>query len=237
MRLLLENVTKAFGNVLAVDNISCALDGGQIAGLVGPNGAGKTTLLNIIANFVRSDSGRVTLEGDPLPPGLAAYVPEFPDLFPVLTVWEHFKFIATAHSISQWEPKALEYMDKFNIRGKKDAFAGDLSRGTKQKLAIGICLLREPEILLLDEPFSNLDPASVRELRNQIETSKSPGRIILISSHNLESIQHLCSRVLIMNQGKLVRNQKIDAILEEMRNKGYRSLEDLFLEVTENAGG
>lgn len=232
MHLEIEELSKEYGDLLAIDHFSSRWKDDEIIGLVGPNGAGKSTLFKIVAGFLEPNQGKIRLNGEKVSLGSVAYVPEFPDLFPVLSVWEHFKFISLAYSIKNWEQEAQEYLESFQLTDKKNSLAGELSKGMKQKVMIAISLLRKPSVLLMDEPFSGLDPLSSRELQHRIQGLKSPDRIVLVSSHNLNTIQSICHRVLIMNHGVLVRDQEMNAILNEIKQKGFETLEDFFLEVT-----
>ncbi|SDZ12558.1 ABC transporter ATP-binding protein [Tindallia californiensis] len=232
MYLEIEKLSKEYGDLLAIDHFTSRWEDHEIIGLVGPNGAGKSTLFKIVAGFLEPHQGNIRLNGENVSLGAVAYVPEFPDLFPVLSVWEHFKFISLAYKINHWEQEAQEYLEAFQLTDKKNSLAGELSKGMKQKVMIAISLLRKPSVLLMDEPFSGLDPLSSRELQHRIQRLKSPNRIVLVSSHNLNTIQSICDRVLIMKHGVLLRDQKMSAILNETRQKGFETLEDFFLEVT-----
>ncbi len=237
MILSLEHLTKYYDEVLAVQDFSCVLESNQVIGLVGPNGAGKTTLFKMVSNFLNPDKGKILLNHGAIVHGAVAYIPEYPELFPALSVWEHFQFIAMACRINDWELKAEQLLEQFQLKHKKDSLAGELSKGMRHKLMVGITLLRQPPILLMDEPFSGLDPVSVYELRKMIAQLVAPDRIIVISSHNLGTIQNICQRVLIMNQGELISDQNIESIFTEIKDKGYCTLEELYLEVTGNGTG
>lgn len=232
----MEGLRKTYGDVIAINAVSTVLGGNSIVGLVGPNGAGKTTLLKAVSDFLAPDSGSMLLNGQQISPGMVAYVPEFPDLFAALTVWEHFKYMALAYRVADWEQKSSSYLERLQLMDKKDALATELSKGMRQKVMIGISLLRQPAVLLLDEPFSGLDPYASRELRELILELKSKDRIIVVSSHNLITVQNICSRVLLMDAGKLVRDQDIEDIRYEMRSRGFDTLEDFFMEVTYGSG-
>ncbi|NLZ92407.1 MAG: ABC transporter ATP-binding protein [Firmicutes bacterium] len=236
MYLAIEKVTKSYGDILAVNEVTTKWESNQIIGLVGPNGAGKTTLLKTVSGFLEPSNGRILLNGKRVAMGAVAYVPEFPDLFPALSVWEHCKFIALAYSIKGWELHAQDYLESLQLMDKRDSLVGELSKGMKQKVMVAITLLRKPPVLLMDEPFSGLDPLSSRELQKLIVDIKDRERIIVVSSHNLNTIQAICNRVLIMNQGSVLKEQEMTDILAEARAKGISTLEDYFLEVTGYGG-
>lgn len=233
MKIYVESVSKSFKEVEALVDISCTFSSGEVIGLVGPNGAGKTTLLRIIAGLLDSDLGRVLLSsGEGISPGMVTYIPETPDLFPLLTLWEHHRFVAMAYGKKDWEKEAHSLLERFEILHKRDSFVGELSRGMKQKVMLSISLMAHHPILLFDEPFLGLDPYSVRELREMIKDLKKDHRILLISSHNLESIYHVSDRVLILDRGHVLLDKKMEEVIEELKEKEYLTLEDLFMEVT-----
>lgn len=238
MHINVENIVKFYGDVRALDGLSMKLFDNEIVGLVGPNGAGKTTILKVLSRLLEADEGTVSYphEFQDLQNHLA-YVPEHPDLFSLLTVEEHFTFMALAYSLKDWEERRDYLLETFQLQEKGKALIGELSKGMRQKVMISITLLREPNILLFDEPFSGLDPHSVRELRTLIAGNRASGKVILVSSHNLESIQRLCQRVLIMDRGKILKEATMEELVVEMEERDFLSLEELFLEVTSHGTG
>ena len=238
MEIQIINLKKTYqDSTVALDGLSCAITSGQIVGLVGPNGAGKSTLLKAIAGLLSFDGGAISIKNDiNLGFQTATYIPERPDLFPLLSVWEHFKYMGIAYGLNNWQLEAGDLLLRFNLTEKKNAFACELSKGMQQKLMLAISLLRKAKIVLMDEPFEGLDPGSVIELRNIISELKSPQRIIVVSSHNLNSIYRLSDKVMIINRGQLIRYQDEKSIMQEMKEKNYTTLEDLFLEVTSSDG-
>lgn len=236
MYLAIKNLTKKYGDLSAINNLTSRWEGNEIIGLVGPNGAGKTTLFKTVSGFIEPSNGSIILNGKKVSLGSVAYVPELPDLFPALSVWDHCKFVALAYNIKNWEPMAQDYLHAFQLMDKRDSLVGELSKGMKQKIMIAISLIRRSAVLLMDEPFSGLDPLSSRELRNRIQGLKDSNRIILVSSHNLNTIQTICDRVLIMNHGAVIRDQKLTEILDEAKGMGFSTLEEFFLEVTKGGG-
>ncbi len=168
--LEIKNLVKSFKKVKAIDNISFSLNKGEIAILCGPNGAGKTTTLKCVLSLLKKDSGEILINGNPSSDRSVretlAYIPETPDLYPLLTVWEHFKFIALAYNIKDWTSKAEEYIEAFNLADKKDTLAKELSKGMKQKVSIIMALIHNPDIFFIDEPFVGLDPQGIKEFSN-----------------------------------------------------------------------
>lgn len=233
MEISIVRVSKSFNDVQALMDISCTFSSGEVIGLVGPNGAGKTTLLRVMAGLLDPDSGRVQLSsGESISSGMVTYIPETPDLFPLLTLWEHHRFVAMAYGMRDWEKEAYDLLKRFDLLNKRDSFVGELSRGMKQKVMLSISLMAHHRILLFDEPFLGLDPYSVRELREMMRDLKKDNGILLISSHNLESIYHLSDRVLILDRGHILLDKKMEEVIEELKEKKYLTLEELFMEVT-----
>lgn len=231
MILTISNLVKKYNDLTVLKSLNFELTDNEIVGLCGPNGAGKTTLLRIIANLLTADQG--TVKSDQKLKGRVALVPEYPDLFPLLTVAEHFKFMSMALDIANFQKQQDYLLELFQLQDKKDAFIGELSKGMRQKVMIALNLIRETDVLLLDEPFSGLDPRSIYNLREIIKELKATGRIILIASHNLESIEKLAQRILIMSGGLIIKDAGIDDLFAEIKAKNYLSLEELFLEVTD----
>ena len=229
MKIEINNIEKSYNNVKVLQNFTCTLNGGDIIGLVGANGAGKSTLLKNISGLLTPDLGEISYHD--LKQNEVVYISERPDLFPLLTVKEHFKFIAIANGINNWQDTAEELMNKLNINEKHDSFGYELSKGMKQKSMLALSLLQNPKVVLFDEPFSGLDPQSVKELSDIILKFKKKDRIIVISSHNLNIIHRLSDEILMINEGQLLRYQSIEDTITEMKDKGCLSLEELFLEV------
>jgi ABC-2 type transport system ATP-binding protein len=234
--LKIEGLTKKYKNVVAVDGISFSLNKGDIVGLLGPNGAGKSTTIKTIVGLLRKNGGSITVADYPHTSREAkkkfTYVPEAPELYDMLTVWEHLQFIAYAYDVTDFEDKAERLLERFDLWGKKDKLAKELSKGMKQKVSICCGLLPDPELYLFDEPMIGLDPRSIREIKLIFKELSRQQKTILVSTHLLDSIENLCDRVLVMKEGKII----VDMTMEEMKRKlgssESVSLEELFLEVT-----
>ena len=232
MEIKVKELGKNYNDCQALQAATCTLNSGEIIGLVGPNGAGKTTLLKVIAGLLDYSEGRVTYNH--VAQTEVSYIPERPDLFPLLTLQEHFKFMAIAAGLRSWQAKADKLLERFQLSEKRDTFGHELSKGMKQKAMLSLSLLNKPRVVLFDEPFSGLDPQSGRELKTIISDLKDEDRIIVVSSHNLNAIYQLSDRVLFLRSGEVLRDQKIDSIFAELEEKNYVALEELFLEVMES---
>ncbi|ABY91662.1 MAG: type transport system ATP-binding protein [Thermoanaerobacter sp.] len=232
--LSVKNLKKYYGKIKAVDGITFELYPGEVVGLIGPNGAGKSTTLKTIVGLLRKTEGEIKVCGydykDKEARKKLSYIPEIPDIYPMLTVWEHMKFIALAYNLDNWEKEALRYLEAYDLLDKKDELGANLSKGMRQKVMVICGLLHKPEVMLFDEPFVGLDPKAIRELKDTIRELKKEGKSVLLSTHMLDSVQNLGDRVLILKAGKLIYEGTLEEVMEKAGPNG--TLEDLFLEVT-----
>lgn len=236
--LEIKNLSKSYKKHHAVKDISFSVEAGEIVALLGPNGAGKSTTIKCICGLLRKSGGSITLKGfDHLHTEAKrriAYIPEVPDLYDLLTAWEHMKFIAKAYEIENWEEKANSLFKRYDLADKKDKLAKELSKGMRQKVSICCGLLSEPVALMFDEPMIGLDPKAIRETKLIFQELASDGKVIFISTHLLDSIENLCDRLLVMKNGEIITRGSIDEIKASMFD-GMGSLEEFFLEVTQDA--
>lgn len=229
--LQVQNVTKKYGKLLALDQVSFNLAPGSVTVLLGPNGAGKSTLMKAVIGFLRYD-GAILVNGIPNKTTEAkrilGYIPEMPALYPNLTVTEHMEFLARAYKLTDYKTRIDELLERFELSDKKKKFGDELSKGMQQKLNICMGLLPDPQLLMLDEPMIGLDPHAIKELKNVIEDMRAQGKTLLVSTHIIDSVDMLWDRTLIMQQGHIRAN-----ISKTELDETGRSLEDLFFEVTE----
>lgn len=234
--LEVEHLTKKYRSNVAVDDISFTLNQGDIVGLLGPNGAGKSTTIKTIVGLLRKTAGSITIGNYPSTSREAkkkfTYVPEVPELYDMLTVWEHLEFIGYAYHVANFEEKAEKLIERFDLWDKKDKLAQELSKGMKQKVSICCGLLPEPDLYLFDEPMIGLDPKSIRETKLIFKELSEQQKTVLISTHLLDSIENLCHRVLVMKQGKIIVDMAMEEMKKKLGNSENVSLEELFLEVT-----
>ncbi len=207
--LQVHELQKLYGSTLAVDRISFSLDAGKICALVGPNGAGKTTTMRCLAGLIAPTAGELWVGGLNVgKQSLAvrrrlAYVPDEPPLFDDLTVGQHLDLIAGLYDVVDSRSKSDELLAKFGLASKVNDLANSLSRGMRQKLAICCGYLFDPKVLLLDEPLTGLDPPSIRCLLESIEELAGRGVTIILSSHLLAMIEHVCTDFLVMQCGRV----------------------------------
>jgi ABC-2 type transport system ATP-binding protein len=216
----LENVTKFYGRLKAVDSLSLYINEGEIFGFIGPNGAGKTTTLRMLATLLRPTSGKIRIAGlDPEEAPLEVrkiigYMPDQFGVYPDLAVWEYLDFFGAAYQISADKRARLidDVLELTDLSGKKFDLVEALSRGMKQRLCLAKTLLHDPALLLLDEPASGLDPRARVEIRELLKELKKMKKTILISSHILAELSDFCTSIGIIERGQLVVSGSISEI-------------------------
>src|ERR1700736_5182973 len=231
--LTVEHLTRRFGRLTAVDDLTFRADRGAILGLLGPNGAGKTTTLLCLAGLLRPNGGAMALDGKRLGADrgrVVALIPESPEVYAMLTVWEHLVFIAKSCRLEAgWQQRAHELLLRLDLFEKRDTIGEALSKGMRQKTLLASTVLAGTPVLLLDEPMIGLDPRGQRELTEILRELRAEGRTIVVSTHLLQYIEDLCDRLLILKQGRSIFSGPLAELLQE-RERG--SLEDVFLEIT-----
>lgn len=237
--LTVSNLTKIFGNLKAVDNLSFSVRKGEIYGLLGPNGAGKTTTIKSILGLLTIEFGSIDVLGqNPLivPEKVKeniGYVGEEPNLFESLSVRELFNFIASIRKLNpaQVGYLAQEYLESLDALQYYNSLVATLSRGNKQKIQIISALLHKPALLILDEPLTGLDARSAAIVKKLLQLHIERGGSILLSTHILEQAQNLCTQIGIINQGKLVASGTFEYLQTQVESAGA-SLEQVFLSLT-----
>ena len=237
--LSVAGLTKRYGDFTAVDDLSFECAPGEILGLVGPNGAGKTTTLRCIAGILRPSTGRLTVAGYETGAHAAAakralaFIPDTPHPFDMLTVTEHLRFTALAYDIPDAERRFPDLLDELDLSEKRDELASTLSRGMRQKLAIASAFLRDPSLILFDEPLTGLDPKAIRMMRESIRRRADAGATVLISSHLLDLVERICDRVLVLHRGRKLALGAMEAIRAQAAGRIDASLEEAFFAITE----
>ncbi len=207
--LEVKQITKSFGDNTAVNNISFNVKPGRIFGLLGRNGAGKSTIFRIILNIINQDSGEVLYDSQKITNDLTdkiGYLPEEGSLILTYTVLEQLLYYGALKGMSQKSIKeqAFYWLEKFNVLEYLNMKIKDLSKGNRQKIQFIVALLHDPKLIILDEPFSGLDPISVEEFKNIIFELKSLDKMIIFSSHRMEHVEVLCDDILILDNGNNV---------------------------------
>ncbi|MBQ2696591.1 MAG: ATP-binding cassette domain-containing protein [Clostridia bacterium] len=244
----IKNLTKKYGNKLAVDNISFTIKKGEILGFLGPNGAGKSTTMNILTGYLSATSGEVTIDGhDILDDPVEAkkkigYLPEHPPLYMDMTVREYLDFVYDLKNVKEDREEHIKKIcETVKIVDMQNRLIANLSKGYKQRVGIAQAMVGNPEVLILDEPTVGLDPKQIIEIRSVI---KKLGRshTVILSSHILQEVNAICERVIIINGGKLVASDTPENLGKSISNENKFQLrvageERKILDVLENVGG
>lgn len=218
MSIQVDQVVKDYGNQKALNEISFSIDSGEIVGFLGPNGAGKSTMMKIITTYIEPTSGSVSVNGfDIFDESIdvrrsIGYLPEHNPLYLDFYVREYLNFHADIHKVNaQRVGEIIDLVGLIDIRGKK---IGQLSKGYRQRVGLAAALLHDPEVLILDEPTTGLDPNQLKEIRNLIkEIGKT--RTVLLSTHIMQEVEAMCDRVVIINKGNIVADRKLSDFLSE----------------------
>ncbi len=205
----LKNVTKRYGTFLAVDSVSFSIESGKIFGLLGPNGAGKTSTIRMLNLIILPDVGSISLFGEPQKTehqNKIGYMPEERGLYRKLPVREQLEYLAALRGLSHQQSKQhIDYwLERFEIQGWVKKKTGELSKGMQQKLQFIATMLHDPELLILDEPLSGLDPLNAELINEIILELKAKGKTIVLSTHRMEQVEELCDDIALMNLGKVV---------------------------------
>ena len=238
-----EGLTKLYGEFTAVNDLSFSIQSGEVVGLVGPNGAGKTTTLRCLAGIIPPTRGTVRVGGhDIVRDAIAAkkqlaFFTDEPRLFDYLTVWQHLNFVARIYQVADYEKIGGALLEELELANKKDALPGELSRGMKQKLAIACGLLHSPKVIYFDEPLTGLDPLGIRRMKDSILKRARGGAAIIISSHLLHLVEEICSRLLILKNGRKIADGTLAEITQKFSEQpGDANLEDIFFRATSDSG-
>jgi len=239
MAISVEHLRRQYGSFTAVNDMSFEVGGGEIVGLIGPNGAGKTTTLRSLAGILRPTAGHVRIDGyDIVEHAIEAkrrlaFMPDEPHLFEYLTVLEHLRLTARLYAVHDIDHRAKALLDELELSGKEHALPGELSRGMRQKVVIACGLVREATALLFDEPLTGLDPIGIRKMRETIVARGRAGAAILLSSHLLHLVEEICTRIIIMDGGRIVADGTFAELAAHLEIAAAgSSLEQIFMRVT-----
>ncbi|MBP2099709.1 ABC transporter ATP-binding protein [Enterococcus rivorum] len=217
--LEVKNLVKTFGDFKALDNVSFEIPDGKILGLIGQNGAGKTTTFRLILDFLSADSGTVLWNGHKISGkdyNTIGYLPEERGLYPKVSIQDQLIYFAELRGKTkkEIEPKIDEWMEKFKVKGKKTDKVKSLSKGNQQKVQLIATLIHEPKLVILDEPFSGLDPVNAELLKDGILELKAKGSCVIFSSHNMDNVEKICDHLVMLKNGKMVLDGKVHEIRE-----------------------
>ena len=231
----IEELTKRYGRFLALDHVNFHINKGDIFGFVGPNGAGKTTTMRIMCGLIKATSGNVVIDGVNVlkrpaeVKRLIGYVPDFFGVYDNLKVMEYMAFYGSMYGMRKADvvDASERLLELVNLQDKHEAFVDSLSRGMKQRLCVARSLIHDPELLILDEPGSGLDPRSRVEMWNLLKRLSAMGKTIMISSHILPELSEMCDSIGVLDHGRMVASGNVDEILDHsdavspVRIKGY----------------
>jgi ABC-type multidrug transport system ATPase subunit len=232
-------VHKRFGEATALAGVSFTAEAGSVTAVIGPNGAGKSTLFLATTGLVEPDSGSIRVLGHPAGSGPAqravSLMPEQPDLYPGVSVWEHIVFVALLYRLAEWQPRAEEMLVRFGLDERRDELPHQLSQGLRRRLALVMALLHGADVLLLDEPFNGLDPRSSHELRSLVRELAEAGASVLVATHILSDVERLADRVVVLDHGTERAEGSVAELLVAAGLGPDAGLEAAYLALTEAA--
>ncbi len=225
--LRLENVIKTYDKHTAVNNVSFDVPKGSIFGLLGPNGAGKTSLIRIITTITGADSGTVLLDGEKLNsnhPSQIGYMPEERGLYKKMKVGEQLLYLAQLKGLSKEKAKEQinHWFEKFNIENWWDKKIEELSKGMQQKIQFIATVVHQPKLLILDEPFSGLDPVNTNLIKSEIDEMHQNGTSIIFSTHRMEQVEEICEHIVLINQGQKVLEGRVTDVKNQFKDNLYK---------------
>jgi ABC-2 type transport system ATP-binding protein len=226
--LELQNLKKYYATQKAVDDISFTIDEGSIFGLLGPNGAGKTTLLRMITGIFYPDSGNILLDGQKFDPvrdiPKIGYMPEERGLYKKMKIGEQALYLARLKGLSKQEAvkRIKEWFEKFEMESWWNKKVDDLSKGMSQKLQFVTTVLHEPKLLILDEPFSGLDPVNSNLIKDEIFKLSKKGVTIIFSTHRMEQVEEICEKIVLVNKGKKILDGNLHQIKIDFKEHIFR---------------
>lgn len=235
----MQSCTKKYGELIAVNNLTLKVERGEIFGLLGPNGAGKSTTIKMMVGLINPDSGAIKIGGyditqDPVnAKRILAYIPEKSYIYDKLTAWEYLTFISGLYNLDKatFTNNAVEHLKIFGLYEWKDEIIGNFSLGMKQRLLLTSSFMRNPKVLILDEPHNGLDPKGVRILKDILFKLRNEGMTILLSTHIIAIAEQICDKIAIMNKGS-VAAQGTNEDLKHYAKSSDKTLEDIFLRLT-----
>jgi len=231
----LKNVTKQYGNFLAVDSVSLNIPQGSIYGMLGPNGAGKTSTLRMITQITLPDSGEIFFEGEPLAHkhlNYIGYMPEERGLYKKMKVYDQLLYFVQLRGYSKIQAQQMlsVWIDKLGVKDWLNKKSNELSKGQQQKLQFMVTVAHQPKLLILDEPFSGLDPVNANLIKDEIFELHKKGTTIIFSTHRMEQVEEICDSICLIHQGKVVLDGALKEIKKQFKKPLYQIRTDSMLE-------
>ncbi len=233
----LTNLTKVYGSLTAVNGINLTVAPGEVFGFLGPNGAGKTTTIKMMAGLLQPTAGSVEIGGfdvqkDPLrAKAITGFIPDRPYLYEKLTAKEFMGFVAELYGMADASGRIGELLDLFGLSDWSDELVENFSHGMKQRLVMASSLLHEPRVLVVDEPMVGLDPRGARLVKDLFRDLAAKGVTVFMSTHTLEIVENMCTRVAIINKGEIIAEGSV-AELGRLARMENSHLEPIFLKLT-----
>jgi len=233
--LAVHDLHKSFGDIHALAGCTFSVARGHMLGFLGPNGAGKTTAMRIVFRLLRPDSGEITWDGDQIGPDdliRFGYMPEQRGLYPKMRAREQLAYLGRLHGMTRRDAlaSASAWLERFGLGERENDPVEALSHGNQQRVQLAAALVHDPELLVLDEPFSGLDPIAVETMSDILREQAAMGKAVVFSSHQLDLVEDLCEEVAIINAGRLVLSGKVEAL------KDSAPIRHIELEVDGDAG-
>ncbi len=224
--LVLDRLTKEYKNHKAVDAVSLKIPRGVTYGLLGPNGAGKTTIIRMITSIIKPDSGMIYLDGEPLTMEMVrsiGYMPEERGLYKKMKVGEQLEYLARLKGLSKAkaDERVAYWFDRFGIQGWREKKVQELSKGMQQKIQFIATVMHEPKLIILDEPFSGLDPINTNLIKSEIDRLCSEGATIIFSTHRMEQVEEICEYIGLINRGKIILEGELQEIKQRYKENKY----------------
>jgi ABC-2 type transport system ATP-binding protein len=240
VQISIEHLTKHYGALVALDNVSLRVGSAEVFGLLGPNGAGKSTLLKTLVGILRPTSGTIKLDEIDIVSNpekakrMIGYLPENPSLYTGLTTLEFLQFVGKIRGVADdlLDQEISESLKSFSLEDKRNSLVGSLSKGTKQKVALIATSLHSPEVLVLDEPLTALDPRTRVSVKDWIGSQTNRGVTTILSTHDLDVAQSHAGRIAIIDHGKIVAVDDIEGLRKMANTESDAHLEDVFLRLT-----
>lgn len=212
-----ENISKTFGQQKAVDDVTFSVDPGEIFGLLGPNGAGKTTAIRIILDIFKPDRGKVSILGGPMTEekkNRIGYLPEERGLYQDITLDRCLNYLATLKGLSSQEARRRIgiYLDRFDLTSARQKKLKEMSKGMQQKAQLIVTLVHEPELVIVDEPFSSLDPVNTQMVKDILRELRDKGVTIVMCTHQMHQVEELCDRLILINRGQAILYGRLEDI-------------------------
>lgn len=227
MSIQVENVSKLYGEQKALNDVSFSIEKGNIVGFLGPNGAGKSTMMKIITGYLPPSSGTATVCGFGVDNNImevkkrVGYLPEHNPLYPEMYVKEYLSFIAGLHHLNHIEKRVDEMVEQVGLTLERKKKIGALSKGYRQRVGLAQAMIHNPDVLILDEPTTGLDPNQIVEIRNLIQ-SIGKDRTVMLSTHIMQEVEAICDRVIIINKGEIVANDQASNLMRHQNKQLIR---------------